>query len=175
MGLIVKDDGWRISDELWEKMAPLIPPGKPHPLGCHRRRIPDRNAMNGILFVLRTGCQWDALDATNICKHSAAHRRFQEWVQAGVFERFWLEGLLCYDQLEGIDWSWLSMDGAMTKAPLGGEKNRAQPNGSGQKGYQTQYRDRRPGHSFGQSGSWGQSQRSQVDQRDAPRHQRLAA
>lgn len=58
----------------------------------------------------------------NLCSSSAAHRRFQEWVVAGVFTKLWKAGLLRYDKLEGIDWTWLSMDGAMTKAPLGREK-----------------------------------------------------
>lgn len=124
MGLITKDDKWRIPDVLWEKMEPLLPSRKIHPNGGHNPRISDRDAMNGILFVLRTGCQWNALDRTNICRHSSAHRRFIEWTEAGVFLKFWKRGLLKYDQIKGIDWSWLSMDGAMTKAPLGGEKNR---------------------------------------------------
>jgi putative transposase len=113
--------GWRIPDELWNEMKPLLPPGKPHPLGCHNPRVDDRKAMDAIFFVLRTGCQWGALDATGICKHSSAHRRFMEWMVAGVFEEFWRRGLLAYDEFVGIDWSWLSMDGAITKAPLGGE------------------------------------------------------
>ncbi len=43
------DDGWRLSDAMWARMAPLIPPPKPHPLGCHRPRIPDRvrSVVNG--------------------------------------------------------------------------------------------------------------------------------
>lgn len=127
MGLVVKDDGWRIPDTLWDKMKPLIPPGKPHPLGCHRPRVPDRNAMDAILFVVRTGCQWNALRQTKICSSSSSHRRFIEWTEAGVFEEFWRLGLKKYDKLKGIDWSWNSMDGAMTKAPLGGEKNRPKP------------------------------------------------
>lgn len=127
MGLIMKDDGWRIPNKLWEEMEPLLPSPKEHPLGCHRPRVPNRNAMDGIFFVLRTGCQWAALDRTDICKHSSAHRRFIEWTEAGVFEEFWKQGLLEYDKLKGIKWSWLSMDGAMTKAPLGGKKNRAKP------------------------------------------------
>jgi transposase len=45
--------------------------------------------MDGIYFVLRTGCQWKALDATGICSGSTAHKRFQEWLEAGVFLRFW--------------------------------------------------------------------------------------
>jgi hypothetical protein len=60
-----------------------------------------------------------------ICSSSSAHRRFQEWSEAGVFEEFWRLGLLALDALDSIDWSWLSMDGAMTKAPLGGGKNPA--------------------------------------------------
>ena len=82
---------WLISDELWQRLEPLLPvhEAKPHPLGCHRRRVPDRQAMNGIFFVLRTGCQWNALNATGICSSSSAHRRFQEWVDDGVFERLW--------------------------------------------------------------------------------------
>ena len=125
MGLIVKDDGWRIHDALWQKVEPLLPPRKPHPLGCHNPRVPDRNAMNAILFVLRTGCQWNALDATGICSSSTAHLRFQEWTEAGVFQKLWAMSLQQYDELKGIDWRWLSMDGTMTKAPLGGGKNRS--------------------------------------------------
>src|SRR5262249_12142346 len=109
----------------WEQLQPLLPRRKPHPLGCHNPRVPDRDAMNAILFVLRTGCQWNALNATGICSSSSAHRRFLEWTAAGVFERAWTKSLAAYDEFVGIDWTWLSMDGAMTKAPLGGEKNRA--------------------------------------------------
>lgn len=53
-----------------------------------------------------------------------AHRRFQEWRDAGVFERFWQNGLLTCEHLDDIDWSWLSMDGCMTKSSLSGTKNR---------------------------------------------------
>lgn len=133
MGLVVKDDGWRIQDKLWREMEPLLPPPKPHPLGGHRPRVPNRTAMNAIFFVLRTGCQWGALDATGICKHSAAHRRFMEWTNAGVFEEFWKRGLLKYDKIKGIKWKWLSMDGAMTKSPLGGKKKWSKPYGQSKK------------------------------------------
>lgn len=117
-----------ISDTLWERIEPLIPvrEKKVHPLGCHRPRVPDRQVLNGIFFVLRTGCQWKALDATGICSGSTAHLRFQEWGRAGFFVRLWEEALCDYDELKGLDWSWLALDGAMTKAPLGGEKNRSQ-------------------------------------------------
>ena len=94
-----------------------------HPLGGGRPRVPDRICANGIWYVLRTGCQWKALDATGICSGSTAHLRFQEWVGAGVFLELWRVGLERYDELKGLDWSWLSFDGAMTKSPLGGGKN----------------------------------------------------
>lgn len=105
MGLLQSNDGWRISDALWAKIQPLLPvPVDNHPLGCHRRRVSNRAAMNAILFVLCTGCQWKALDGTGIFASSSAHRRFQEWTAAGVFEEFWRQGLLAYDELIGIDW-----------------------------------------------------------------------
>jgi len=63
MGLVTKDDGWRLADEVWEQIEPLLPPRKPHPLGCHNPRVADRDAMNAILFVLRTGCQWNPTGA----------------------------------------------------------------------------------------------------------------
>lgn len=129
-----------ISDALWELIEPLIPvrPKPVHPLGCHRQRTPDRQIMDGIFFVLRTGCQWKALDATGICKGSNAHARFQEWERAGFFARLWEEALCDYDAMEGLDWSWLALDGAMTKAPLGGEKKRPQSHRSRQKRRQTE-------------------------------------
>jgi transposase len=128
----VRDDGWRLPDELWARMEPLLPPRPAHPLGCHNPRVPDRAAMDAIFFVLRTGCQWNALNQTGICSSSSAHRRFQDWAEAGVFEAFWREGLLAYDGLVGIDWTWMALDAAMGKTPLGGGKNRPQPNRPGQ-------------------------------------------
>lgn len=134
-----KPNRYRISDELWKKLEPLIPPRvNPHPRGGGRKPKPDRQVMDGIFFVLRTGCQWKALDETRICSGSVAHARFQKWVQAGVFLKFWQAGLQEYDECKGIDWDWQSMDGAMTKAPLGGGKNRAQSHRPGQKRRQTQ-------------------------------------
>ena len=117
-----------ISDALWELIEPLVPvrEKRVHPLGCHRPRVPDRQVLDGIFFVLRTGCQWKALDATGICSGSTAHARFQEWERAGFFVLLWQAALCGYDALEGLDWSWLALDGAMTKAPLGGGKNRPQ-------------------------------------------------
>ncbi len=115
-----------ISDALWEKIVALLPEERPnaHRFGGGRPRACERRCMDAIFYRLRTGCQWKALSATGLCPSSTAHGRSQEWVEARVFERLWRSGLEEYDALKGIDWEWLALDGAMTKAPLGGEKNR---------------------------------------------------
>ena len=116
-------------------LAPLIPQHvNTHPLGGGLPRVADRTCADGIFYVLRSGCQWKALDATGICSGSTAHLRFQEWVAAGVFLELWRTGLERYDELKGLDWSWLSMDGAMTKSPLGGEKTGPNPTDRGKSG-----------------------------------------
>ena len=126
-------DQWHIPDDLWDIIALLLPEHKnTHRFGGGRPRTPDRVCMEAILFVLRTGCQWKALNATRFCPSSTAHDRFQEWVKAGVFQEMWKLGLMAYDDWQGIDWKWLSMDGCMTKAPLGGEKDGQKPDRSGQ-------------------------------------------
>jgi putative transposase len=141
--------GFEISDELWATLAPLLPPYiNTHRFGGGRPRVPDRKCANGVFYVLRTGCQWKALDQTGICSGSTAHLRFQEWVESGVFLDLWRVGLEKYDELKGIDWSWLSMDGAITKAPLGGEKNRQKSNRPRQIGRQTQSVDGSQRHPY---------------------------
>lgn len=162
MGLVERDDGWRIPEVLWAQIEPLLPAGKEHPLGCHNPRVPARNAMNAILFVLRTGCQWNALNATGICSSSSAHRRFVEWTEAGVFETAWVKALGDYEEFVGIDWTWLSMDGAMTKAPLGGEKNRTEPHRPSQEGDQAQLADRRERRAPGRRRRRSEPQRLQA-------------
>jgi putative transposase len=112
--------GYRVSDALWAVLAAVVPEHKnPHRFGGGRPRVADRQCADAIFYVLRTGCQWGALDATDLCPHSTAHDRFQAWVAAGVFRKLWQVGVEQFDELKGLDWSWLSMDGAMTKAPLG--------------------------------------------------------
>jgi transposase len=136
--------GFRISDKLWAQLQPLLPVHvNTHRFGGGRPRVPDRDCADAIFYVLRTGCQWQALDQTELCAHSTAHDRFQEWVKAAVFLKLWQAGVEQFDELYGIDWDWLSMDGAMTKAPLGGEKNRPQSHGSRQEWSETQSADRR--------------------------------
>jgi putative transposase len=137
--------GFRVSDELWAVLEPLLPKHRnTHRFGGGKPRTPDRQCADAIFYVLRTGCQWGALDATGLCPHSTAHDRFQQWVRAGVFRRLWQAGVEQFEDLQGLDWSWLSMDGAMTKAPLGGEKNGSQSHRPRQVRRQTQPADRSP-------------------------------
>src|SRR5438067_12185690 len=78
-----------ISDELWALMEPLLAEHQnTHRFGGGRPRVPDRQCADGIFFVLRTGCQWNALSATGICPSSTAHDRFQAWAEDGFFLRF---------------------------------------------------------------------------------------
>ena len=136
-------EGWRIPDELWERIERLLPKTRRNPKGG-RPRLPSRQVGDGIFYVLRTGCQWKAAPR-EFGSGSTLHKRFQEWVRRGVFRRLWRAGLLEYDELKGIQWDWQSIDGAMTKAPLGGEKYGAKSHGSGQIGDQAKpaYRWRR--------------------------------
>ena len=169
-------DQWHIPDDLWEAIALLLPEhNNTHRFGGGRPRTPDRVCMEAILFVLRTGCQWKALNATRFCPSSTAHDRFQEWVAAGVFQKMWEAGLMAYDDWKGIDWSWLSMDGCMTKAPLGGEKDGQKPNRSRQEGSQTQStrRDRGDPHRLGRGRC--QPPRWQDGQRDSRQYSRRTA
>ena len=150
--------GFRVSDELWVVLEPLLPKHRNrHRFGGGKPRTPDRECADAMFYVLRTGCQWGALDTTDLCPHSTAHDRFQAWVAAGVFRKLWKAGVEQFDDLKGLDWSWLSMDGAMTKAPLGGEKNRTQSDRPRQTGRQAQPADRGPRGAAGVGGRRRQS------------------
>jgi transposase len=126
---------WCLPDALWERLEPLLPKYRPSPKGG-QPRLPLRQVADGIFYVLRTGCQWKAAPQ-EYGSGSSLHRYFQEWEAAGVFRRLWKVSLLEYDELKGIQWEWQSVDGAMTKSPLGGEKNRQKPDRSRQTGHQT--------------------------------------
>jgi transposase len=132
----------QISDALWERVDLVIPMYATSRRGG-RPRLPMRNVVTGILYVLSTGCQWKAMPK-QFGSGSAIHAYFQEWVEFGVFEELWQLALTEYDELKGIDWKWQSLDGAMTKSPLGGEKNGEKPDGSRQAGRETFDARRRP-------------------------------
>lgn len=104
-----------------------------------------RAVLDGVFYVLRTGCQWKALPP-EFGSGSTVHSYFQLLVKRRTFTKLWKAALEEYDELKGIDWKWQSMDGAMSKAPLGGEKNRAEPDRPGQAGYQAVGFDGRQRH-----------------------------
>ena len=114
-----KRNGLReIPDDLWNLIEPLLPPDKP-PGANGRPRVPNRTVLNGILYVLRTGCQWKMIPR-EYGSGSTCHLRFQTWVRAGVFKRIWRVCLKHYDDLEGIDWRFQSLDSATVSAPVKG-------------------------------------------------------
>ena len=120
---------------MWAVLEPVLPVYiNTHRFGGGRPRVPDRRCADGIFYVLRTGCQWKALDQTELCAGSTAHDRYQEWVEAEVFLKLWRAGVEQFAELKGIDWAWLSMDGAMTKAPLGGENTGPNPTDRAKRG-----------------------------------------
>lgn len=113
------DESFCLPDELWNQVEPLLPGDSPQPHGG-RPRMDARQAMTAIFYILRTGCQWKALPRS-LGAPSTVYDRFREWEQAGTFRTLWKQGLCAYDQKKGIQWRWQSVDGCMTKAPLGGE------------------------------------------------------
>jgi len=115
----------QMPEKLWRQLEPLLPKYRPSPKGG-RPRANLRGVANGIFYLLRTGCQWKALPP-QFGSSSTVHRYFQEWTKLRVFQRFWKRCLQLYDRQRGIGWRWQSLDGAMTKSPLGGEKNRKKP------------------------------------------------
>ena len=123
---------WEVDDALWARVQPLIPPPLPS-IRPGRSRVDDRRVFGAIVYVLRTGCQWNALPK-ELCSSSTAHRRFQEWEAGGFFRRLWEEGLTEYDALQGIEWEWQAVDGVMTKAPFGGAATGANPTDRGKQG-----------------------------------------
>jgi transposase len=85
------------------------------------------------VYVLRTGIQWKALPTERFGSASAIHRYFLQWQAAGFFERLWREGLMEYDELHSIAWTWQSLDGSLTKAPLAQEAVGPNPTDRGKK------------------------------------------
>ncbi len=113
---MVRTKRWEVSDEFWARVEPLAPPERPKPKGG-RPRMSDRTAFEAMVYVLRTGIQWNALPR-ELGASSTVHARFQEWARAGFFARLHQAGLAEYDEFEGIEWEWQAVDAAMGKAPL---------------------------------------------------------
>jgi len=102
-----------------------------------------RKVFEGIVYVLRTGCQWKALPKEQFGSASSIHKYFLEWKCQGVFVRLWRKGLAEYDDMEGISWAWQSIDGAMVKAPLAQETVGPNPTDRGKKWDKAQLARRR--------------------------------
>lgn len=141
---------WGISANFWRKVEPLIPKPQRDPdreylrkPGAGRKPLPPRQVFAGIVFVLRTGIQWKALPKERFGSPSAIHRYFLEWQADGFFERLWRAGLSEYDELLGIAWTWQSIDGSLSKAPLAQEAVGPNPTDRGKKWEQAQPAGRR--------------------------------
>ena len=112
-----------VSDLFREKVEPLIPAPMRDPQKSYRRKpgggrkpIPARRIFEAIIYVLRTGCQWQALPKERFGSPGAVHTHFKRWLRAGFFAQLWQAGLAEYDDMEGIAWLWQSIDGTMVKA-----------------------------------------------------------
>ncbi len=123
---------WELTDAMWQRMEPLIPARPAHPKGG-RPANDDRQLMGAILYVLRTGIQWNALPREQGAS-TTVYDRYRLWMEQGVFARMWEAGLQEFDEVVGIEWEWQSLDGAMTKAPFGGAATGANPTDRGKKG-----------------------------------------
>ena len=119
-------------EPLWLAVEPLLPDPKPRPKGG-RPPMPNRTAFFAMFYLMRTGCQWKAIPRS-LGAGSTVHDRFQAWQKAGVFRELWTTGLLEYNTDVGLDFEWQSLDGCITKAPLGGEKTGPNPTDRGKKG-----------------------------------------
>src|SRR5260370_19620376 len=114
----------QVVEVLWTAFEPLLPPpDRSHPLGCHRRRVPDRLCFRGILIRLVTGASW--VDVEAILDHQVSdttlRARRDEWINAGVFDQLKIEAMTGFDRIIGLDLDDVALDGSLHKAPYGGE------------------------------------------------------
>ena len=117
---------------LWQAVEPLLPlPAVGKRAG--RPRACNRQMFYAIFYVLRAGLQWKALPRC-LGAASTVHDRFQQWAAAGVFRQLWATGLLELHVEGSLDWSFQSLDGCQTKAPLGGEAVGPNPTDRGKGG-----------------------------------------
>ena len=111
-----------LSEALWERIEPLIPPEPPKPKGG-RPRVPARACLTGILFVLRTGIGWEYLPQEMGCGCGmTCWRRLRDWQAAGVWEQIRRSLLDELGLADAIDWSRAALDSSSTRAVLGGRK-----------------------------------------------------
>ena len=116
---------WRVPDDLWIIVERFLREMDP-PRRTGRKRIDARGALDGSIFRLRSGCQWNRLPK-EFPDDSTVHRTFQRWVCLGVFDRIWAVLLEACEDLGGCDWKWQAADGAMGKARMGGTSSGRTP------------------------------------------------
>ena len=108
-----------VSDELWEIIEPLLPPEPPKPRGG-RPRVPDRAALAGIIFVLKSGIPWEMLPKEMGCgSGSTCWRRLRDWQEAGLWEELHRTLLNRLGEADRIEWERASLDSASVPAKRG--------------------------------------------------------
>ena len=153
---------WRMPDDLWAACRALLPAEKP-PGTRGRPVVPFRQVLDGILHVLRTGCQWKAVPR-EFGSGSTVHARFQEWTQQGVWARLWAGQLQAYDAEHQIGWDWQTTDSATVPSPPRRRRDGARPHQSGQTRHQTACPGRPTRGALG-----GRAQRGQPDRYETGR------
>lgn len=97
-----------------------------HPLGCHRRRIPDRVVFEHLVDALVHGSGYERI-ATAACSDRTIRRRLDLWASLGIAQRVHALALGAYDQMIGLELDDVPVDGCITKAPCGGERSGPSP------------------------------------------------
>jgi putative transposase len=115
------DTIWEIPDSLWDCLESILRERYPHK-ATGRPRVDLRRVLNGIIFRMRTGCQWNKLPE-RFGSDSSVHRWFQRFCEDGIFETLWAQLIDACAELSGVYWQWQSADGAMGKARFGGTKS----------------------------------------------------
>ena len=111
---------WRVSDELWAVVEPILAELDPPKATGHPRSDP-RPILDAIIFRMRTGCQWNHLPR-ELGDDSTVHRFLQRWVKTGVFARIWEVVQDQCDDLGGVNWKWQAADCMLRKSRSGGTK-----------------------------------------------------
>jgi putative transposase len=119
---------WRVDDVLWAQVEGVLEEHDP-PARFGPARVDQRKALDGVIYRLRSGVQWNHLPR-EFGDDSSVHRTFQRWVERGVLPRLWAVLVKGCEALGGVDWKWQSADCALGKARHGGIKSeRTQPTG----------------------------------------------
>jgi len=106
-----------VPDELWEVVEPLIPKVRRRYRHPGRKRIPDRQVLTGILFVLKTGIPWEDLPQEMGCGSGVTcWRRLDEWQRQGVWQKLHEVLLTKLNAAEQIDWRRAAVDSSHVRA-----------------------------------------------------------